>query len=362
MGAPLVFCAGANIRDLPGKYINYMLVNVVDNLATDSLAEETDKMLKCANSINEIYDSGGFSLLMAEEKGQKIIHDKTKPINYEGAFNFTPHHVVDVVRKQRPHEFVAADFPVRKLSDPSQQETEYIKKKRINVPWAKETSKLRQEYCPEVGLLIALQGYNLNHVEDIYLSLDGIEFDGISMPVRNMSLSEIALIMLRSWQLGIDRFHLLGVTEFFTLALASYMARNFMKQVSLDSRTWKIRATYNTYLNPHDLIGEELGNNVIINKSIKMDCVCPWCKGRSFNYIKNLPYYDRRILLGCHNLWVTEKAAIDLYENSGSVVELERYLKLHARRTKKIEELITTLGLIDLFRDSNIWHLQNMLS
>jgi len=181
------------------------------------------------------------------------------------------------------------------------------------------------------------------------------------MPVRNMKLPEIGLIMARSWQLGIDRFHLLGVTEFFTLALAAYMARHFFQRVSLDSRSWKIRATYNTYLNPHDLMGEELGNDVIIDDSIKMDCGCPWCKGRSFNYIKKLPYYDRRILLGCHNFWVTEKAAIDLYENSGSVAELERYLKLHARRTKRIEELIKTLGLIELFKDSDIQNLQNML-
>jgi len=229
------------------------------------------------------------------------------------------------------------------------------------VRWAKETSKLWQKYCPDVKLLLALQCYNLNQAEEYYRSIDGIKFSGISMPVRNMKLPEIGLIMARSWQLGIDRFHLLGVTEFFTLALAAYMARHFFQRVSLDSRSWKIRATYNTYLNPHDLMGEELGNDVIIDDSIKMDCGCPWCKGRSFNYIKKLPYYDRRILLGCHNFWVTEKAAIDLYENSGSVAELERYLKLHARRTKRIEELIKTLGLIELFKDSDIQNLQNML-
>jgi len=100
----------------------------------------------------QIIDSGGFSLLNAEKNGKKIIHDKTKPINYKGAFNFTPHHVVDVVIKQRPHEFVPADFPVRKLSDPSQQETEFKRKKKINVRWAKETSKLWQKYCPDVKL------------------------------------------------------------------------------------------------------------------------------------------------------------------------------------------------------------------
>jgi len=361
MPAPDVYVAAANIRDVPGKSINSMLTNVVDNYAIDSLAKETNRMRQCANPINEMIDSGGYPLLKAEEKGKKITHDKTKPINYNGAFNFTPHHVVDVVRKQRPHEFVAADFPVRKLSDPSQQETEYKKKKSFNVPWAKETSKLRQRYCPEVGLLIALQCYNLNQAEDYFRSIDGIPFDGISMPTRNMKLPEIALIMVRSWQLGIDRFHLLGITEYFTLALAAFMARHFFKRVSLDSRTWKESAKFNGYLNPHDLSRVDFGNNVIIDESIEIDCGCPWCKGRSFNYIKHLPYSDRRILLGCHNFWVTEKASIDLYENSGSVAELERYLKLHARRTDRIEELVKALGLIEMFKNADIRNLQDML-
>jgi hypothetical protein len=194
-----------------------------------------------------------------------------------------------------------------------------------------------------------------------YSSIDGIEFNGISMPVRNMKLHEIGLIMTRSWQLGIDRFHLLGVTEFFTLAMAAYMARHLFKRVSLDSRTWKIRATYNTYLNPHDLIGHEIGNSVIIDENIEMDCSCPWCKDRTFNYIKHLPYYDRRIFLGCHNHWVIEKAAKDLYQNSGSVTELERYLRLHSRRTKEIEKLINTLCLVEVFKDKDIRYLQEQL-
>ncbi len=361
MAAPDVYCPGPNIRDQPGKRVDSILLNVVDYFATDSLTAESGRMLDCANPINTIYDSGGFSILIAEESGKPFMHDETKPIIHNGVLNLTPYHVVDVVRKQRPHEFIALDFPVRKLSDPSHQEAEFNKKKPVNVRWTKETSKLWQRYCPEVGLLIALQGYNLNHAEEFYRSIDGIEFNGISMPVRNMKLPEIALIMVRSWQLGIDRFHLLGVTEFFTLALASFMARHFFKRVSLDSRTWKIRATHNTYLNPHDLIGEELGNDVFIDESIEMDCRCPWCKDRSFNYIKHLPYYDKRILLGCHNFWVTEKAARDLYQHSGTVIELERYLKLHCRRIDKIRELINTLYLIDTLKDRDIRYLQECL-
>ena len=107
MPAPDVYIAAANERDIPGKSINSLLTNVVDNYATDSLTQETNRMREFANPENEMTDSGGFALLNAEKKGKKIIHDKTKPINYKGTLNFTPHHVINVVRKQRQNEFVA---------------------------------------------------------------------------------------------------------------------------------------------------------------------------------------------------------------------------------------------------------------
>jgi len=364
MGAPVIYSAGPNIRDLPGKKVNSILLNIVDYFHSDAETSRTNEMLECAAPLNFIIDSGGYSLLKKEEKGIRTFHIESEPIKYQGSLNLTPLHVVDVVKIQRPHEFIALDFPVlpvQKLPDQSQKEPEFYRKLSLNVPWVKKTAELRQKHCPEIGLLIPVQCYNAEQLEVFLKAIDGIKFDGFSMPTRGMKLSEIASFMVRFHQLGIDRVHLLGVTEFFTLALAAYMARHFFKRVSLDSRTWKIRARFNTYINPHDLAEEGLGNDVIIDDSIKMDCGCPWCKGRSFNYIKNLPYYDRRILLGCHNFWVTEKAASDLYQHSGSVAELERYLKLHARRTERIEELITTLGLIELFKDSDFRNLQDML-
>jgi len=359
MGAPVIYCAGPNIGDLPGKKVNSILLNIVDYFHSDGETARTNKMLEYAAPENFIIDSGGYSLLKKEENGIRTFHIESEPIKYQGSLNLTPLHVVIVVKNQRPHEFIALDFPVlpvKKLSDQSQQESEFDRKLALNVPWVKETAELRQKHCPEIGLLIPVQCYNTEQLEVFLKAIDGTKFDGFSMPTRNMKLADIASFMIRFYQLGIDRVHLLGVTEFFTLALAAYMARHYFKRVSLDSRTWKYRATYTSYINPHDLIGEGLGNDVVIDESIKMDCACPWCKERSFSYIKNYPYSDRRILLGCHNFWVTEKAAIDLYDNSGSVAELERYFKQHARRTDRIEELINTLYLIDTLKDSDIRH------
>jgi len=48
MGTPVVYCAGANIRDLPGKKVNSILLNIVDYFGTDNETARTNKMLECA--------------------------------------------------------------------------------------------------------------------------------------------------------------------------------------------------------------------------------------------------------------------------------------------------------------------------
>jgi hypothetical protein len=258
-----------------------------------------------------------------------------------------------------PQDFVNLDYPIRKISDQRERESEFYRKLEFNVPWAIETSELRQQYCPGVGLYISIQCYDAEQLEVFLKAIDGIHLDGFSMPIRTLKLTDIALFMLRIYQLGIRRVHLLGVTEFFTLAFAAYMARHYFERVSLDSRTWKIRATYSTYINPHDLIGEDISPNLYVDDAIKMDCKCPWCKGRSFNYIKNLPYTDRRIFLGCHNFWVTENAARNLYRNSRSIGTLEKYLKGCSRYPERITKLIKTLSLVETMKDKDIRYLQD---
>jgi hypothetical protein len=362
MRPPIIYCAGPNIRDLPGNRVDSILLNIVDYFATDSLTAESNRMLESAAPSNFLIDSGGYSLLKQEEKSIRTYHIESEPIKYQGSLNLTPYHVVDVVKKQRPHEFVALDFPVlpvTKLPDQSQIGPEFYRKLALNGPWSIETAELRQKHCPEIGLLIPVQCYNTEQLEIVLQTIDGINFDGFSLPTRNMGLSELASFMIRFYQLGIERVHLLGVTKYFTLALAAYMARHFFKRVSLDSRTWKESAKFSSYLNPHDLSRVEIGNNVIMDEGIKIDCKCPWCKDRSFGYIKHLPYYDKRVLLGCHNFWVTEKAATDLYQHSGSIIDLEAYLKLHSPNTGEIDDLINTLYLIEVFKNSDIRYLQN---
>jgi len=79
------------------------------------------------------------------------------------------------------------------------------------------------------------------------------------------------------------------------------MARHYFAWVSLDSTGWRLMAEYSSYVNPLSLKNQNIGYNVIIDENIRIDCQCPWCNGKTFTYIKNLPYTEKISFLRSHN-------------------------------------------------------------
>jgi tRNA-guanine family transglycosylase len=352
MGQLLNFCAGTNMNVLPAKQVDAMLINVPDNGSSPRVIEYTLKMMKSARVKFSMLDSGGFQILQAEDNSKKITFDDSKSIiNTESEINLAPKHVMLAAGELNPHIVVGLDFPIRNITDPDERELEFMRKLGFNVRWAIESAKLRKMHCPEVKFYLPIQCYNLSHL-DLFLKLIGdIDYDGVSMPERNLNPSEIALFMLRFYQLGIKRFHLLGTAKFFAIALSAYMARNLFDLVSFDATTWREQAQYAVYLNPHDLSSEKIPSDIMINEKISIDCECPFCKGKTFAYIKNLPQTEKIAFLRSHNWWVTEKATRDLYQNCGNLVQFERFLKIRCQDAEKIEELCSTLSLIDVLKD-----------
>jgi len=94
--------------------------------------------------------------------------------------------------------------------------------------------------------------------------------------------------------------------------------------------------------------------NVIIDDDIKIDCQCPWCKGRTFTYIKNLPYTEKSAFLKSHNWLVIDRAAKELYENCDTVFTLQQHLLTRCPDTKEIEKLCSVLSIIDAMREMGI--------
>ena len=136
MGELVFFCAGTNREILPGKQVDSLLINVPQYAASDSMIRETVRLMKASRAKTIMLDSGGYQLLVAEGQGKKITCDYSTPIELSEKVNLAPKHVIDVARRLMPDIMVALDFPIRKISNPAEQEIEFNRKLGFNARWA----------------------------------------------------------------------------------------------------------------------------------------------------------------------------------------------------------------------------------
>ncbi len=361
MGQFVYFCAGTSVEVLPGKRIEAVLLNVPHNGKDDADIKKSRNLIEFSQAKLVMLDSGGYQLLVNQEEGKEIIYDEKGAILQPGKINLTPWHVIRAAIGIRPDIMVALDFPIRKILEKEKQEIEFRFKLGFNVDWSIKTAELRQQYCAGIKLFLPVQCYTLEHL-DLFLRLIGnVSFDGLSMPVRNLSLAEVALFLIRFYQMGIRQVHLLGVASFFVIALATYLSRHLLDWLSLDATTWRQKAQFSGYLNPYDLSSESIGEDVLIDENIKMDCNCPWCSGRTFTYIKNLPYTEKTDFLRCHNNWTTEKISRELYQNAGTLGSFKTYLQRASSHPEKVDQLIKILGALEICKDLDISAVQEVL-
>ena len=341
MGKIMFFCAGTDLSLLPDIKIDELLINIPQHLSNISSFRDTCELITEGRIQNLCVDSGGFQLLQAELKNFRIISDPKKPVLTRHYINLTPEHVVrgvkNVCKIIRPTMMMALDFPLK--NSPFIDKIEFLKKLEINVRWAHETFRLKQKHCPEVPLYIPVQCYDLVQFEEFYARIKDIPFDGLSMPARNLCLSELANFLRRFHQLGVKRVHILGTAKFETMALAAYFARHSFDCISLDATSYRINAELSNYLTPCGLRPEYIGDDAIIDENIPNECPCPWCKETSFSAIKNTPYAERITFLSRHNYWVTKNACSELYSASESTDHLSEYLKANVLDFDRVEIL-----------------------
>jgi tRNA-guanine family transglycosylase len=362
MGKLINFCAGVEFHVAPAKHVDNVLVNVPDDACSDSAIISTQRMLKAFKTEYVISDSGGFQIFMAEKNGIKISFDENRPvIRNEFEINLTPAHVVDAAAKLRPDIFVGLDFPIRNFIESNEQKLEFMRKLGFNVIFAKECFERRSKVCPEIQYFQPIQCYNLEQLDQFMEMIIGVKYDGFSMPVRNLSVSGIILFMIRFYQMGVRQVHILGTSKIMVIAVAAYMARHLFDWVSFDATTWRKWAEYSLYMNPHNLLQERIAQDVIIDENIPMDCQCPFCKGKTFTFIKNLPETERTGFLRSHNWWVIETASRDLFEASRNALALKRCLRSRGVATKDIDQLCAGLSRAYSLKDCDIRTLQGLL-
>ena len=363
MGRLVNFCAGVNLHTLPSKHVNAILWNLFDNAVNDQAISRTMAVNQAAGIQFQMLDSSGYQVHMAEKASKRMTFNDFKPIvDSKQEINVGPRHVIEAAAKLKPNFVIALDFPILTIEDPDDQHTEFMKKLGFNVSWAMESAHFRNSLCPEVQLLLPIQCYNLTQFK-IYLQMIGnIQFDGFSMPIRNMSLSDIILFLGHFRQLGVTQVHILGAAAFFTIALLAYMARHHFDWLSFDATSWRLAADRGEYLNPFNLSREPIGSNVTVDENTAMDCPCPFCKDKTFTYIKNLPVTEKIHFLRCHNWWVTEEATRNLHNNSSTVVTLDKYLRSVSSKSKKIAELVSTISTFEALKDAGMDAMESILA
>ena len=344
MGQLVIVCAGASVDIQPAPSIESILFNVPNNAGRESDIRRTKELIRHSGAKYVFLDSGGFQLFVAQEKGQTITFDRSKPIKQPHGINLSPYHVVQAAKEINPTIMMGLDFPIQTLKDKGEQEIEFMKKFSYNVRWALETSDLRQQYCPLVQLFMPVQCYTLEHFKLFHRLIKDTAYDGLSMPCRNLDLEEINSFLCLFESFGIKQVHLLGVSAFFPIALSAYMARHYFDWISLDATTWRIQAEKSEFMNHRDLTPENVNYRVVIPPSVINDCPCPYCNGTSFYEIREMPYYQKLRHLHCHNYWVIENAAKKLFEHAGDLYTFRAYLRTVSPNRNKIEMLIKLLS------------------
>jgi queuine/archaeosine tRNA-ribosyltransferase len=259
---------------------------------------------------------------------------------------------------------VGLDFPIRKVKTNAEKEAEFAKKLDYNVRWAFESVAEWKERCSEAQFFLPIQCYDLEQL-DLFLSMTGgFDYDGVSMPTRNLEPHEIAPFLVSFYQRGIRQVHLLGTFSFPVIALCAYMARHLFEWVSLDATTWRFAADKGEFLHPYNLSRVKLQPEITIPDDAENKCPCPFCSGQNFATIQGLERKIKTRLLREHNWWSVCKVFSDLERNCADIVMLEKFMLPRCqtpRMMKTVSELIKTLSLVDIFKDSDIDVLKNLL-
>ena len=359
MGVLVNFCAGGNLGTLSGIRAEAILVNTLHNASTEAEVKATLKLFEEKDPRHTFLDSGGYQLETKERNDVATTHDKSLPMYYsKEKVNIAANHVIESAVKLGVDMMTSLDFPIRQEPTPYLKYADFSKKLGWNLVGMRETVILGRKYCPDKQIFVPVQCYDIRQFDDYFAQpLMDLGVTCLSLPANDMGPKGISLFLVRFYQFGIRRVHILGSVSFINLALAAYFARNIFDWVSLDASTWRMQADYQYYMNPNDLRPISVGRNAgleVVNLAV---CPCPWCARRTYSELINTSDTERTSILRCHNFFVIQKAGRDFYDNSGDLITFERHLRGRTRNKRKhqeITQLIRALRVATHMRDVDI--------
>jgi hypothetical protein len=281
---------------------------------------------------------------LAEKNGKAMTFDPERPLTITIiCFNLAPRHVVEKAIEMKADSMVALDYPIRKLKDPKAQRKEFCKKLPQNVAWAIETAELRKKHCPDISLFIPVQAYNLKQFEEFYEKIKGIDFDGFSLPVRNMSMKDIVMFLLKMHEWGVKKVHILGSSSLPVISVCAYMSQRFFDGVSFDATTWRISAQYGRFIRPDDLSHKTLNN--IGSYDPQLRCQCQSCNGINLGQIAVLDRKERMKILMTHNYLAIQNLCKEFGEAPVDLQYLEK--RLAGSKRSDIKKILRNMSEIE---------------
>jgi hypothetical protein len=173
--------------------------------------------------------------------------------------------------------------------------------------------------------------------------IKGIEFDGFSLPVRNMSMKDIAIFILKMHGWGVKKVHILGSSSLPVISVCAYMSQRFFDGVSFDATTWRISAQYGRFIQPDDLAHKSLNEAGSFDPEFR--CQCQSCNGKNLGQIAALDRKERMKILVTHNYLAVQNLS---KEFGGAAVDAQ-YLKkrLAGSKRRDIKKILRNMSEIE---------------
>lgn len=337
-------CADVSSGRLPNTQVEGLLISTGSDCTTPKKIQDAKRMIEIAKPKHLMNDSGGYQIYLAEKNNKAMTFDPERPLMITTkCFNLAPRHVIEKAIEMKPDSMVALDYPIRKLKDPKAQKKEFQKKLPQNVAWAIETAELRKKHCPDISLFIPVQAYNLKQFEEFYERIKGIDFDGFSLPVRNMSMKDIAMFLLKMHEWGVKKVHILGSSSLPVISVCVYMSQRFFDGVSFDATTWRISAQYGRFIQPDDLSHKSLNKTGSFDP--EFSCPCQSCNGMNLGQISSLDRKERMKILVTHNYLAVQ----NLSKEFGKAPVDAQYLKkrLAGSKRRDIKKILRDMSEIE---------------
>jgi len=356
--------ASGQITELPFNN-DPLLINLLDNCNSAASIIKTNEMISKAAPRRVVFDYSGFSVSTARTNQKEITFDDSKGIRRTtNGINLPYAQLLPPISKIEAAnlEIIPLDNPVETIKNIDEQDTEFKKKVEFNIKSAHRTARYIKKHCPNHKLLIPLQCYDINQLDKYLREIDDLAYDGLAFPTRSMSLMMMASFLIRLFQVGIKRVHVLGINGFFKLGLSAFMARHYFEDLSADGCAWKISAKASKYILAGNLQTKSVKSISEVDSEYTVKCNCPACKGKSLVDFAQLEYRQRRKLLAAHNAFAFNETCRMFFENASTIDNYESYLRNAGAHKRMTSEVIDVLHNLDSLKNASSDDLQKLFT